>query len=364
MLFLALVSEHPTRLGLQEKAELFLELYGNSLIRQQTFEYLQAKCDQFIKFVTNLDYMAQKFKLLDLSQLKFKERDTLESIFKFWRNSDHTTFPVAELWEQRLRHSLKTRYDARQGVFDWDYSMKLQDKASIVYSREYKHWRETGVAFSFREGGYDIPNRTLASGLLVTRGGDKVAQRGYWGDIVNSPFLGLGIETERAELLKKVNDRHAKTSGDVAIYNVTAYIHEMLTGTQYALHNASAKETAGSKPTMMEKIDEDESKPLPSSDAKDTGSASRKETKLSAMEEMEFHSPVDVTITFLPINSAGELHKKSKYHKLFDIIYFSNSMVHSLTEGIQAAFASQAAMIIETTKFLCWSRNKKQARST
>jgi hypothetical protein len=117
-----------------------------------------------------------------------------------------------------------------------------------------------------------------------------------------------------------------QTSGDVAIYNVTAYIHEMLTGTQYALHNASAKETAGSKPTMMEKIDEDESKPLPSSDAKDTGSASRKETKLSAMEEMEFHSPVDVTITFLPINSAGELHKKSKYHKLFDIIYFSNRL--------------------------------------
>jgi hypothetical protein len=27
-------------------------------------------------------------------------------------------------------------------------------------------------------------------------------------------------------------------------------------------------------------------------------------------------------------------------------------MVHSLTEGIQAAFASQAAVIIETTKFM------------
>ena len=34
-----------------EKAELFLELYGNSLIRQQTFDYLRTKCDQFIKSV-------------------------------------------------------------------------------------------------------------------------------------------------------------------------------------------------------------------------------------------------------------------------------------------------------------------------
>ena len=35
-----------------EKAEMFLEFYGNSLTRQQTFEYLKSKCNQFIKLVS------------------------------------------------------------------------------------------------------------------------------------------------------------------------------------------------------------------------------------------------------------------------------------------------------------------------
>ena len=62
---------------------------------------------------------------------------------------------------------LKTRYDAREGVADWDYSMKLLDKAPIVAKHEYLAWRENGVAFDMREGEYSVPNRTLASGRLL-----------------------------------------------------------------------------------------------------------------------------------------------------------------------------------------------------
>lgn len=39
-------------------------------------------------------------------------------------------------------------------------------KGSIVYIRQYKDWRETGVAFKIREGTYDVPNRTLASAMV------------------------------------------------------------------------------------------------------------------------------------------------------------------------------------------------------
>jgi hypothetical protein len=33
--------------------------------------------------------------------------------------------------------------------------------------REYKNWRKYGIAYEPREGNYDVPNRTMASGLLV-----------------------------------------------------------------------------------------------------------------------------------------------------------------------------------------------------
>ncbi|XP_062506774.1 dynein axonemal assembly factor 3-like [Corticium candelabrum] len=352
MLLLAVVFEQPDQLGLQEKAELFLELYGNSLIRQQTFDYLRTKCDQFIKFVTDLDYMSQQFSILDLSQLKFKERDLLEGVFKFWRNQDHKTFPIVEMWEQRLRHSLKTRYDSRMGVFDWDYSMRLHDKTSIVYSREYKKWRETGVAFAFREGGYTVPNRSLASGLLINKGGEKVAQRGYWGDMVNSPYIALGIESENEELVKKVNDRHVKTSAEVALYNVTAYIHELLTGMRYTAGDV-VKETKMPSRPIIEELDEDvnASEALSSVEATSTLGQSEKTKSMSATDT-EFLRPVDVTVTFLPINSAQELHRKGKFHKAFDLVYLSNSMVHNLTEELQAIFAPGASVVIETVKFM------------
>ena len=37
-------------------------------------------------------------------------------------------------------------------------------QASIVASNDYRNWRQYGVAFGIREGTYDVPNRTHASG--------------------------------------------------------------------------------------------------------------------------------------------------------------------------------------------------------
>ena len=41
-------------------------------------------------------------------------------------------------------------------------------QASIVSSRDYQSWRESGVAFQLRDDApYQYSNRTLASGLIV-----------------------------------------------------------------------------------------------------------------------------------------------------------------------------------------------------
>ena len=38
----------------------------------------------------------------------------------------------------------------------------------------------------------------------------NLLQRGYWGDIISSPYLAFGIETEEASLMKKANDVYTK----------------------------------------------------------------------------------------------------------------------------------------------------------
>ena len=46
--------------------------------------------------------------------------------------------------------------------------MKMIERgAGIIHKKEYNYWRETGSAFSVREGTYNVPNKTLASGLII-----------------------------------------------------------------------------------------------------------------------------------------------------------------------------------------------------
>uniref|UniRef100_H2YJB7 Dynein axonemal assembly factor 3 n=1 Tax=Ciona savignyi TaxID=51511 RepID=H2YJB7_CIOSA len=127
LLLLTLALEPSHRMGLQEKVELFAELYGNSMIRQQTVQYLQEKANLFIEMITDLDYFDERMPSIDLSQLKYKERDYLEGIFKFWREPNPRYFNISTVWDNRLRQYLGTRYDTRKGAFDWDLSMKLHD---------------------------------------------------------------------------------------------------------------------------------------------------------------------------------------------------------------------------------------------
>ena len=344
MLFLALISEQQKRMGLQEKTELFLELFGNSLIRDQSSQYVEKMSNMFIKMVTDFDYLEKKLPMLDLSLLKFKERDFLEAILKFWRNPDRKVFDILKSWDLRLRKHLGVRYDAIPNVFDWDYGMKLCDKgASIIHHQQYKQWRHKGVAFEIREGTYDVPNKTLASGMVFKQDGDRIARRGYWGDIMVSPYISFGIECEEKSFFKKSNNMHTQTAQDVAEYNIMSLFHELAHRTKYQLPNES-NETPTKGATLTEITEEDEVETPGDSDGADLVNPLDQE-----------YEPMDLDylkVSFLPLNSSGDLGKKTKYQKLFNFAYFSNSMVHLLDEPLADTFADAAPVIVENSKFM------------
>lgn len=215
-LLLSIALEHPTRTGLQEKTELFLEIFGNLLIREHTSKIIQSKANEFIKLITDLEALekSSNLRLFDFSLLKYKERDYLEGIFKYWRLNDDSSkevFPSQKCWDARLRAYFGTRYDSRSNAYDWDFTMKLIERkhAAIVNNRLYAKWRETGVGFELRDVGYDKPNRTLSSGMVFNDPrGDKTSRRGYFGDIIVGPFISYGIRTTNEDLYKKQNDAY------------------------------------------------------------------------------------------------------------------------------------------------------------
>lgn len=125
LLFFLTALEPPDKLGLFEKTRLFMEIYGNTLVRPNTSKYLVKKAHQLVYMITDESYLARRLPLVSICNLKYKERDNLETIFQFWAKVRFDN--VIKLWDGRIRQSLGTRYDNKEGVFDWDYYMRLKE---------------------------------------------------------------------------------------------------------------------------------------------------------------------------------------------------------------------------------------------
>ncbi|XP_015276252.1 PREDICTED: dynein assembly factor 3, axonemal [Gekko japonicus] len=328
LLFLSLALEPLEKMGLQEKSETFLELMGNTLLRSQTAAYLQEKAGLFVRYVTDPCIQQADLPALDLSALKFKERDQLEAIFRFWKNPDPWAFQMEQLWDLRLRQYLGARYDARRGVCDWDLTMKLHEHgAKVINSREFFRWRNTGVAFEMREASYDVPNKTLASGRLLRHKGEPMPARGYWGDIATGPFITFGLETEETSLLKTVNGLPSKGAQEISLYNVTALFYELSHRSRYDPPTASDKEG-------------------------EEGSLQGEEDQATLDAANSPPDTEDIRVHFLPLNCLPRLHQKGKYQKLFNLLFFSCSMVHLLKPELCLVSAPKATLVIELANFL------------
>lgn len=111
--------------------------------------------------------------------------------------------------------------------------MYIKPLAQYIHPREYKIWRATGLAFEWRLTDNKIANRTFSSYIPGYNKKDKqnVAVRGYWGDILQSPYVPFGLEIwkepEASEFFKKINYQLIYSCLDVSMYNVQYYIQKL-----------------------------------------------------------------------------------------------------------------------------------------
>lgn len=234
-------------LPFRQRTAAWLEIFGNGLVQERTARYVERLGEELVELATNAHVDSMTADVVDLSRLKFKERDLLAEAARSWRSAD---FPFTQLWDSRLRKSLGSRYDNRDGVFDWDYRYGIQRLGGgIVHVKQYKHWRDTGIAFEFGDQQYIMPNRSLATyaeGLLRS-GRDKGLRRelrGYWGDSVVGPYIALGIEADHDELARSLfevvdkgtgTERFRHNATEVAVYNILSCLWTLETGVRYAM---------------------------------------------------------------------------------------------------------------------------------
>ncbi|XP_076961988.1 dynein axonemal assembly factor 3 [Callospermophilus lateralis] len=331
MLIFSLALEEPEKMGLRERSEAFLEVWGNALLRPPVAALVRAQAERLANLVPEPDRLAEQLPWLSLRALKFRERDALEAVFRFWSGGEKgpEAFPMSRLWDSRLRHYLGSRYDARRGVSDWDLRMKLHDRgAQVIHTHEFRRWRDTGVAFELRDSSaYHVPNRTLASGRLLSHRGERVAARGYWGDIATGPFVAFGIEADDQSLLRTSNGQPVKTAGEITQHNVTELFREVAAWGRPRAAQGDKEEELRLEPQWTSEVT-----PFGPSPA------------ASAQESFTVH--------FLALGSAQTLHHKRCYQGRFQLLYVACGMVHLLGPELGACVSPGGNLVVELARYL------------
>ncbi|CAN0201164.1 unnamed protein product [Ectocarpus sp. 6 AP-2014] len=236
-------------LPIRQRANVFLEIFGNCLVQDRTSRYIARLGKELVGMLFSTEDVPD---ILDLSLLKNRERDQLEEVFKSWRCD--VPCNVTALRDARLRNFFGVRYDHRKNLVDWDYTNRLKQVASIIHHTQYRSWRLEGIAYEFGDQVYDKPNRTMVSyaeGMMVKgeHRGLKKEMRGFWLDIRVGPFITFGVDCDRPnpfaeELFNVLNkgtgtEQHRHNTAEVAVYSTISYLWGLETRGHYAMTKVS-----------------------------------------------------------------------------------------------------------------------------
>ena len=223
ILFIHLITDRTK--SIIERCEMLMEIYGNVLLPSRTIDYINAVYRTLIMLITNNPKCNVVYKsMLDFTGLTSKEIDEMVDILTSYDSK--YPYDIEKYRNDRVRYALKDRYDYRNNLFDWDYHMNLIKYAPIIRSQHYLYWRNYGIAFEMRLNRYKFPNRTLACYIQGRRKDNKGScmVRGFWGDIVNSPYIGYGLELETRDEIAffYANNKiqYLRDSQDVTEYNL------------------------------------------------------------------------------------------------------------------------------------------------
>lgn len=344
LLFTTLALEPEDHLGIAEKTLFFMELYGNTLIRPATKKYLTTVSKRLLNVVTNINYGKEILPSICLNSLKYKERDQLEIIFKYWAKNDNS-FNIVTAWDERLRKDLGIRYDARSGLIDWDYHMRYHCfGADSLKLQEYKRFRERGISFYFEDTDPCIPNTTLASVIFAS--GSKILSYGYMGDITTGPYPAYGFSCEDENMLKKVNGQIPKTATDITERNLMRIFFEIQNQKPFT---PSADDDQQCVPVVYQDTSSN-LKIMPNAENEPKTDQIRIKDACDVYKSLETNN---CKLKFLPTNALRDYTNKLEYENLFDLVYISQTMVlkHLKPETVNM-FKPSGKVIIDTPKFL------------
>lgn len=349
---------------IRQRAALFLEVFGNSLVQKKTEVYIGSVGTLLRELIFDDDRYNGRLKTItNFDHLKQRERDEIEKVFKSWTSCEQNEFDAILLRDHRLRGYYGERYDCRLNLIDWDYHANVKDVASIIHIRQFQEWRMSGIAFEFGDATYSSPNRSMASYVQgkAKSGRDSGMLKefqGFWLDIVVGPYISFGVKIDSEcsnakQLFDVVNkgsgaEQHRHHTVDVAMYNILGYIWEIETGQEYQMKKERDIFSGLGETSELKVLDN-----------------AFKGVDLRGKEECtpkdENNAKVTDGIKIIPIKgSLKSIANKKKYNNLFDHVHLSQQSSHQLGEGYLKTVlkndsehcSHQSRASVETPKYL------------
>ncbi|KFB48714.1 AGAP007214-PA-like protein [Anopheles sinensis] len=342
MLLVAIALEDPEHLSIRGKTHLFMDLFGNSLIRPYSTAYLNSKAKVLTNIVTDPEYAERYSPIFNYEALKYKERDQLEDVFRFWTNAREHVFNISRYWEDRTRTQLGVRYDHRNGAFDWDLQMRLRENgAKQICPQEYKHWRETGIAFTFPEYEQSDPNKTFAVGLV--RKGKTFHHRGSVGDNSTGPFISFGQRCPEERLTRSKHGVNDFRSTDITERNIMQIMYEIKERQAYQF---DPKDIHQYGPHKL-----------------DTGkNLNKHEARSEVLEAARYDGPMigceNLKIFFLSVEDVLRVQVDVKYAGKFDAVFVASNYFRLLKPGFRANWKPDCLLCFETRQLTTFSKDE------
>lgn len=331
MLLMSIALEPPNLLTLLGRTHLFMDVYGNSQLRSSSVGYVNSKAIHLINCVTDLNLNEEKQPVFDLKKLKYIERDCIVEILNFWREKKENAFDIIYFWEQCVRKYLRERYDYRQGAYDWDHQMRLKDNgAHQICSQEYKHWRETGIAFTFPEYRQTHANKTFA--VQSVR---KSSGKGYIGDIVVGPFCAFGLQCSDSNFLRSQHGQNEFRATDVSERNLFELFYE--------IHERKPFDSLAFTAHKFGMIKLDNGKVM-----------DYVPTQTNESELKKFDVPLitshEIRISYLSMHDVNGLNDGEKFQQMFDVVFMGSNYNKLIKNNFRQVFAPNALVLFETTQ--------------
>lgn len=332
LLLLSIALEAGDEISTKGKTHLFMDIFGNSLLRASSYGYVCSKARHLLQVITDMDFARSVMPSISFDRLKYAERDGLEEVFQFWRDRPGHQFDIGQCWVERVRRDLGQRYDSRMGAFDWDLQMKLKDYgAGQICSQEYKHWRDTGVAFVFPEYEHSCPNKTLAVG--VSKNGTGYRHRGFVGDIHVGPFCQFGLTSDDPALHRSNHGNNEFRATDVTERNVYQLMYEIQESRAYAVakgdvHQYGSSQLAIGKPMVVQNGD-------------------MREDELKKYDRKLLRTP-NLSVTFLSMDDLLKLADRKELMALFHVVFVAQMYFPLFKQEFQSVFSEETVVLFET----------------